>query len=161
MRRASERGLPAPGLFDALLHKITAKRDFLQVGTAIRRASHLPVLPPQLRAAGNRLRAALEEKPFEPPSRKELAPDALSRQALRFLCDTGEATELGDDLVVSQQGFQRMKTIIARTLRATGSGTASELRQVLGTTRRVIIPLLEVLDREGLTRREGDRRFLK
>ncbi len=161
LRHALERGLPVPGLFDALLHKLTVKGNFLQVGTAIRRTSHLPALPPHLRAAGDRLRSTLTEKPFEPPSRKELASDALSRQALRFLCDTGEATEIGDELVISQQSFQRMKTIIARTLRATGSGTASELRQVLGTTRRVIIPLLEVLDREGLTRREGDRRFLK
>ena len=161
LRRTFERTLPTPGLFDDLLHALTAKGDFLQVGNMIRRTSHLPILPPHLRAAGDRLRSTLTEKPFEPPSRKELAPDTLSRQALRFLCDTGEAAEIGDDLVLSRQSFQRMKTIITRTLRSTGSGTASELRQVLGTTRRVIIPLLEILDREGLTRREGDRRFLK
>ena len=161
LRRTLERGFPAPALFDALVNTLTAKGDFLQVGTVIRRTSHLPMLPPHLRAAGDRLRTALAEKPFAPPSRKELAADAPSRQALRFLCDTGEAAELSDDLVLSQQSFQRMKSIITRTLRSTGSGTASELRQVLGTTRRVIIPLLEVLDREGLTRRDGDRRFLK
>ncbi len=161
LRRASERGLPSPGLFDALLNQLVSRGDLLQIGPTIRRTSHQPILPVHLRAAGDRLRFALAEKPFEPPSRRELAPDAPSRQALRFLCDTGEAAELNDDLVLSRQSFQRMKTIITRTLRSTGSGTASELRQVLGTTRRVIIPLLEVLDREGLTRREGDRRFLK
>ena len=150
-----------PVLFDALIDKLTTKGEFLRVDTVIRRTSHRPILPPNLRAAGDRLRTALTQKPFEPPSRKELALDALSRQALRFLCDTGEAVEIGDDLVISQQSFLRMKSIILRTLRATGSGTASELRQVLGTTRRIIIPLLETLDREGHTRREGDRRFPK
>ena len=107
LRRAQERGLSSSVLFDALLDKLTAKGDFLRVGTTIRRTSHLPILPPHLRAVGIRLRSALTAKPFEPPSRKELASNALSRQALRFLCDTGEAVELSDDLVLSQQSFQR------------------------------------------------------
>jgi selenocysteine-specific elongation factor len=37
--------------------------------------------------------------------------------------------------------------------------TASAARQALGTTRRVALPLLELLDRQGATRRlpDGDR----
>ena len=37
---------------------------------------------------------------------------------------------------------------------------ASELRQLLGTSRRVIIPFLERLDRDGVTHRIGDKRVL-
>ena len=161
LRADTARGLPDPGLFDALVADLLAKGEFIRAGASIRRASHHPALPPNLRAAGGRLRAALAAKPFEPPSRKELAPDAVSRQALRFLFDTGEALELGEDIVLLEENYRRMKTIIARTLRATGAATASDLRQVLGTTRRVLIPVLEGLDREGFTRREGDRRTLK
>ena len=161
LRADLARILPFPGLFEALAVHLVAKGEFLRVGTDIRRASHRPVLPPNLRATGDRMRAALAAKPFEPPSRKELAPDALSRQALRFLFDTREAVELGEEVVLLEESYRRMKTIIARTIRATGAATTSELRQVLGTTRRVLIPLLEALDREGLTRRKGDRRTLK
>ena len=39
-----------------------------------------------------------------------------------------------------------------------GPFTAAEARQVLHTTRRVAIPLLEYLDRSGLTRRLPDDR---
>ncbi len=67
----------------------------------------------------------------------------------------------GEEIVVLEESYRRMKTIITRTIRATGSATASELRQVLGTTRRVLIPVLEGLDRENVTRREGDRRTLR
>ena len=161
LRAAVARRLPAAALFDALLAALTARGEFVKAGAAIRRAAHRPTLPAELRAAGERLRAALAAKPFEPPSRKELAPDAVSRQALRFLCDTGEAVEFGEDVVLLEESYRRMKTIIARTIRAAGPATTSELRQVLGTTRRVIIPVLEALDREGITRREGDRRALR
>ena len=36
----------------------------------------------------------------------------------------------------------------------------SEIRDLLGTTRKYAVPLCEYLDRVGVTRREGDLRFL-
>ena len=149
------------GLLEELLVAFTSRGEFIQVGASIRRASHRPTLPAHLRAAGARLRAELARKPFEPPGRKLLAPDGPSRQALRFLFDTGEAVEFGEEIVLLEESFRRMRTIIARTLRAAGPSTTSDLRAVLGTTRRVLIPVLERLDRDGLTRREGDRRALR
>ena len=51
------------------------------------------------RSWGRRLTA----KPLEPPSRKELTPDAVSQRALRFLIETGEVVEINAELVMSAQ----------------------------------------------------------
>ncbi len=160
LRGSLERRLPIAELFDALVADLAGKGEFVRVGASLRRASHRPVLPLHLQAAGQRLRRALAAKPFEPPARRELAPDGPSRQALKFLFDTGEALEFGEEVVLLEESFRRMETIILRTLRSAGPSTASDLRLVLGTTRRVLIPVLERLDHNGLTRREGDRRTL-
>jgi hypothetical protein len=45
-------------------------------------------------------------------------------------------------------------------LQKNNSASTSELRQLLGSSRRVIIPFLERLDREGFTRRIADKRVL-
>ncbi len=150
-----------PSLFAFLVTSLVEKGEILLVGTSLRRTAHRPKLPSHLQASGDRLRGALAAKPFEPPSRQELAPDGPTRQALRFLFDTGEALEVGPDLVLLEENYRRMKTITIRAIRAAGPATASDLRQILGTTRRVLIPFLEHLDREGITRREGDRRVLR
>jgi selenocysteine-specific elongation factor len=152
--------LPAAELFDALTNALS-QSGFIQEGTAIRRRSHRPALPPNLQAAGIKLRAALSAKPFEPPSRKELAPDATAQQALRFLLQTGEAVELGDEVILLADVFARATEIIKQSLRSRGSATVSELRQAVGASRRIVVPLLEHLDREGVTRREGDKRVLR
>jgi len=107
------------------------------------------------------VRAALAAKPLEPPSRKELTPDALAQQALRFLLQTGEAIELSEEVVSSADGFARAREIVKKFLSEHESATASELRQALGTSRRIVIPLLERLDKDGVTRREGDKRSLR
>jgi selenocysteine-specific elongation factor len=152
--------LPADGLFEHLLGALLA-RGYVKQGTIVKNVRHFPSLPPALQAAGKRLRAALSQAPMGPPSRKELAPDPLSAQALRFLLTTGEAVELSADTVLLSQAYARAVEIIREHLSRHGSGTASELRQLLRTNRRVIIPLLERMDREGITRRNGDHRVLR
>ena len=162
LRGGLRQTLRAPGLFDALVRALTKPGGgFVQAAAAIRRVSHRPALPPKLQAAGERIRRALAAQPLEPPSVKELTPDDVSRQALRFLRDTGEAVEIGPDLVLAAESLQRARAAVGRFIRATGPATASDVRQMLGTTRRVLIPLLEHLDKTGLTRREGDRRALR
>ncbi len=162
LRASLRKALPFPSLFDALADTLTRPGGgFMQAGAAIRRAGHRPTLPPSLQAAGERIRHALAAHPLEPPSIKDLTPDDVSRQALRFLRDTGEAVEIGPELVLGAEGFQKARAAVARFIRATGPATASDVRQMLGTTRRVLIPLLEHLDKTGLTRREGDRRALR
>jgi selenocysteine-specific elongation factor len=114
-----------------------------------------------LQAAGNKLRSTLAAKPFETPSRKELAPDAIAQQALRFLLETGEAVALGDEVVLAAENFLRAIELIKKHIREKGPATVSDLRQALVTSRRIVMPLLERLDRDGLTLRQGDLRSLK
>jgi selenocysteine-specific elongation factor len=102
----------------------------------------------------------LGAKPFDPPSRKELAPDPTTSQALSFLVQSGEVIELGGEVVLLAQHFARATEIVRELLSQTGSATVSEIRQAIGSSRRVVVPLLERLDRSGVTRREGDRRVL-
>jgi len=160
LRSALEKQLPTPEVFDTLVREL-CKSGHTQTGTAIRRTTHRLALPPQLQAAGTRLRAALAAKPIEPPSRKELAPDTVSQQALRFLIETGEAIELGQELVLLTENFNRATGLIKTCLRERGSATVSDLRQALATSRRIMLPILERLDRDGVTLRQGDKRVLK
>jgi selenocysteine-specific elongation factor len=160
LRSALEASLILPEVFEALLTDLCGK-EFQQVNAVIRRRTHRPALPPHLQAAGAKLRAALSAKPFEPPSRKELAPDAASQKALRFLLETGEAVEISDEVVLLAENLARATEAIKKFLLDHGSATVSELRQAVGASRRIVVPLLEKLDREGVTRREGDKRVLR
>ena len=85
----------------------------------------------------------------------------LAQQALRFLRETGEVVELSDDVVLTAESFARMREGIVKFIRDKGPATVSDLRQMLGTTRRVIVPLLERLDRDGVTVRQGEKRVLR
>ena len=86
--------------------------------------------------------------------------DARTDQALRFVINQGEFIEINEDVVLSRDAFVKIKTRIAEFISSNGPATVSQLREALGSSRRVMVPLLERLDREGFTRRIGDQRTL-
>jgi selenocysteine-specific elongation factor len=80
---------------------------------------------------------------------------------VHFLIENGDVTELALDVVLLRESFEDMKSQVAEFISKNGPATVSELRQALGSSRRVMVPLLERLDRDGVTRRVGDKRCLR
>jgi selenocysteine-specific elongation factor len=134
--------------------------DFVRNGSVIARTSHRPTLPVHVQPVEKRIREALTGTPFDPPSRKVIESDPEARQVVRFLIENGDVTELALDVLLLRESFEQMKSQVAEFISNNGPGTVSELRQALGSSRRVMVPLLERLDRDGVTRRVGDKRML-
>jgi selenocysteine-specific elongation factor len=156
--RAARRDEPSD-VFEALISDLCAA-DFVRRGSAIARVSHRPFLPANLQPVATKVREALSAKPFDPPARKEIEVDRNAQQVVRFLIATGEAIEVGSELVVLRENFERMKKALADFISKNGPATVSELRQALESSRRTMVPFLERLDRQGVTRRLGDKRVL-
>jgi len=136
--------------------------DFVRRSTCLARRTHRPALSPRLQGVAETIRRRLAERqPLDPPSRRALAADDAAFQALRFLIAGGEVIELGPDVVVTADGYAEAASRIAAHLAERGGATVSQLKELLGSNRRVMVPLLERLDRDGLTIRRGDLRVLR
>ena len=146
-------------VIDALIVDL-CRDGFVRDGSIIARSHHRAVLPPRLSAAALSIRERMAVKPFDPPSRQQLAPDATAQEAMRFLLQQNELVEITHDVVVSATALAQMREAIANFISKHGPATVSQLREALGSSRRVMVPLLEQLDREGFTRRLGDKRAL-
>ena len=131
-----------------------------KIGNYIKQSEHRSVLPPNLAVAAEEIRCRISEKPFDPPARKQIAPDLESRQVLHFLITQNEIVEVGAELVLSREAFSAMKAKVTEFLRQNVSATVSELRQALQTSRRVMVPFLEMLDTQKITRRVGEKHLL-
>jgi len=149
-----------PKILEALVADL-CEGDFVRKGSAIARTSHRPTLPAHVQPAEKKIREALSKNPFDPPSRKAIESDPQARQVARFLIENGELMEIASDVLLLRESFERMKSRVIAFISTSGSATVSELREALGSSRRVMVPLLERLDREGITRRVGDRRCLR
>ena len=66
-----------------------------------------------------------------------------------------------DDFVFSRERLDEGAQILTAHLQKNGTLAISEARDLLNTTRKWLVPLLEYYDRSGLTRRDGDKRVLR
>src|SRR5262245_8984333 len=152
--------IQAPELFESMVAAL-CEDDCVRKGSVIARTAHRLTLPIHLQPVEKRIRDALTGQPFDPPSRKAIESDPQARQVVRFLIENGDLAELAFDVVLLRESFERMKSKVIQFISKNGPATVSALRQALGSSRRIMVPLLERLDREGITIRTGDKRHLR
>lgn len=149
----------AADLAEAAIAALCAE-GYVRTAAGLRSSNHRPALPPRLREAGESLRRVLAEHPFDPPNRRELCRSDAAMQAMRFLIATGEAVDLGPEVVISADAYARAIATVRSLIGSSGPATVSEIKEALRSSRRVVVPLCEKLDRDRITRREGDRRLI-
>lgn len=99
---------------------------------------------------------ALEAAPFAPPTPEEAG---VARSEVRDLLRHGVVVER-DGMHFAASAVADAARIVAGVLAVEPDGaTASRLRDALATSRKYALPLLNLLDAEGITRRRGDIRI--
>jgi selenocysteine-specific elongation factor len=141
--------LPSPGLVPGLLPGCMHIRD----GRILSRAGS--ELPEDVEAAVRRLQDELGKQPFRAPDAARLTELGLHRQALAAAEKAGRLLRLSDAVVLLPGADDRAAEALAALPQPF---TASQARVHLDTTRRVVLPLLDLLDRRGLTTRLPDDR---
>ena len=101
-------------------------------------------------AAVDELERRLGEQPFAAPEAADLAAAGLGTRELAAAERAGRLLRLGEGVVLLPNAPARAMRTLAVLPQPF---TTSDARQALGTTRRVVIPLLEHLDGRGWTRR--------
>jgi selenocysteine-specific elongation factor len=138
----------------------------LEAGGRVRPAGRQVALDGATRELVERLEAQLVEAAFQPPSAEELAGDLgcgakRLAEVTAMLVDAGRLVPFGAEHHLAASVAARGREAVIENCQRNGQLVIPELRDVLGTTRKYLIPLLERFDLEGLTLRQGGHRVLK
>src|SRR5579875_2210041 len=116
-------------------------------------------LPDAAMAAVQVLRASLAQAPFAAPEADRLRRLGLDSPAIDAAVRAGLLLRISDQIVLAPGADTQAQRILSTLPQPF---TAAQARQALATTRRVVIPLLEYLDRAGVTERlPDDRRTIR
>jgi selenocysteine-specific elongation factor len=140
-------GLPAPELVVPLLEGT----GLAVAGGLVRRPG--TGLAPAIEQAVRTLEKQLAEHPFRAPEADELRALGLGRKELAAAVRVGRLTAVAEGVVLGPDVEARAA---AELRRLPQPFTVSAARKALGSTRRVMIPLLERLDAAGHTESLGD-----
>jgi selenocysteine-specific elongation factor len=152
-------------LVHAAVDRLIARKQLVGDLRRLARADFKPKLGANLRKLKDKMVAAFQEARFQPPDPASFAGQAGGNAAnLKDLFDVcvaeGLLVQITDDIYLHSNTESEMRRLISEKLAAGPGLTVAEIRDLLGTTRKYAVPLCEYLDRVGVTRREGDLRFI-
>ena len=158
-----ERGaMGAPELAAWALEAALQDGEFEANGSGIKRKGFAPRMTAKQIEAKASIARALKDAGLAPPSVSELGPvHARTEEVvhlLRLLENEGEVVGLGPELWIDRGALESAIQATVSQLAGTGELAASAFRVTLPVSRKHLIPLLEYLDRTGITRRDGDLR---
>ena len=110
------------------------------------------------------MEALFREKGFSPPSVEEaarqtgVAPDKI-KKLLDILRQHERLVQVEPGLLFHREAVDRAREILIAHLRKEGRLESVQFKYLLNTTRKFALPLLDYLDRAGVTRRVGNTRF--
>jgi len=102
---------------------------------------------------------------FQPPTIAEVQAQVTRNQAvvpqLVVLAATdGQLVQVSAEFYLHTDVEQRLRGLLAERLTREGGLTVSQIREILGVSRKYAVPICEYLDQIGFTRRAGDLRVL-
>lgn len=147
-------------LFAQLLDRLASGDVVTREGHLVRLRRHQVRLDPEEERARAELLRRLDGPAFEPPTFEELVAQGTDPELLRALIERQELVRTAKGLVFSRSRQAWLMEQVGRYIREHGSMEVRDLRDLLGTSRKYAVPLMEHLDEIGFTRRVGDRRVL-
>jgi selenocysteine-specific elongation factor len=149
-------------LAEAALSSAEQRGLLLGTGSTVAAAGFTPVFSGKQQVLRDQVVERLRSGGLMPPTLNELSTgssNAEIRAVLRRLEAQGEVVGISPDLYLHAVALDEA----IRAVRTHGAGrplSAAEFKTALPVSRKYLIPILEYLDRCGITRREGDLRWI-
>jgi selenocysteine-specific elongation factor len=153
------------GAMDHVLSELTAAGAVRAFPDAVARAGHEVRLTPAeasaraalLEAAGSAGLAGIEASAVADASRSD---PRLFERVARVLLDEGRLRRVGEALLVDDRRLEELKDEVRRRWPPGSRLDVAAFKDMTGLSRKFVIPLLEFLDRERVTRRSGNERLV-
>jgi selenocysteine-specific elongation factor len=159
------RPMPTPALLNALLESLVAQGKVEVQGDMVRLGGRKIQLSPEEVAAQGEIVAAFEKAGLAVPAAGNVMANlridrARAEKLLRILLKDNVLHKVSEDLIFHQSALRELRQMLARRKIQNSRLSVADFKDLTGLTRKYAIPLLEYLDREHVTRREGDERII-
>jgi len=150
---------------EAVLRGLVESNQLMIAGETVRLASHRIVLKDDEEKAKRQISKAFENADLAVPSIREVLerlPIERKRadKIFQLLIQEGTLVRISEDLVYHAEALKKLRQRLTQHKTKSPRISVSTFKDLAGVSRKYAIPLLEYLDRERVTRRDGDERVI-
>jgi len=157
--------LPSATLFNSVLQALSVEGRIEMRGEMVQRVGRGIQLSSEEASAKEQIGAAFEKAGLVVPSAAEVLGGlridrARAQKILQILLKEKVLLKVTEDLIFHRSALERLCELLAQRKRQSNRINVAVFKELTGLSRKYAIPLLEHLDRERVTRREGDERII-
>ena len=143
-------------VYQRALVKLVEEGVVVDERQSLRLPDHEISLTPKMDQEASEYLDSLRKNPYSPPSDQN-----INLELLGVLVDQGKVVRGGDGVIFDAVVYREKAGRIVQHLKDHGNITVAEARTMFNTSRKYILPLLEHMDQQQITRRTGDERILR
>jgi selenocysteine-specific elongation factor len=126
---------------------------------------HKVVVDKDLDATIKKIEQTFLDAGYKPPNfneilAKNLGPEKMVKKAHRYMLDTGVLVNAGEGIVLHKKYVKEAEQRLVEFLKKNGEIRVGQFRDLLGASRKFVLPLLIYFDTRGVTIKRGDVRVL-
>ncbi|MCM0759923.1 selenocysteine-specific translation elongation factor [Sporomusa sphaeroides DSM 2875] len=149
-----------PREFEWLLGWMKETEAIGQSGLMLYKAGFTPVFSKKLGAIRDEMLAAVRQAGYSPLTVNELAGSDKDRQAVLEALLQSDFLAVDGQVIILKELYVQAKKTAVRLNRTEGAIRLADFRDSLGTSRKYALLLLEKMDRDKFTVRQGEERVL-
>ena len=154
-----------PEIFDLALMELAQAKNIGIVGDLVHLAGHGVVMKDDEVESRNVIENSFRSAGLQVPALKDVlaglkVDKARAQKIVTLLLRDRTLVKLADDLVFHQSALEDLRKRMATYKARSPNIDVAQFKELTGVSRKYAIPLLEYLDRERVTKRQGDTRVI-
>ncbi len=148
--------------FNQLLGGLEEKKKIKVKGSYVKKFNYKVQLSKKENEIKEKIINEFKESKFMPPNPETIIKiGSKKEEVFNYLVDIGELIHIKEDLFFISSAVKKAENILIKYLKENKSITLAQFRDLLASSRRYTLALLEYFDQKNITIRKGEKRFLK
>jgi selenocysteine-specific elongation factor len=154
-----------PKLRPALAEWLIAKGKVALADGYVVPLGHAGAMSPEDQRLFDAILAELEAARFQPPAIKSLTCVSAkntkrARELMNLAVARGKLMYVAEGIWLHRSCWDELVGLVTSAIRERGGVTVADIRTMLNSSRKYVVPIAEALDSAGVTKRVGDNRVL-
>ena len=148
--------------YQSILAMLSSRNEIVISEAVVRLPDHKPTLTPQQEKLADAIENEYKSAGANPPLIDEIEQrhGAGFREIIALLVERGDLIKITNDLYFHSKAISEAEAALRKYLEENQQITVSQFRDMIGSSRKYVVPLLEYFDLKRVTRRLGDQRVL-
>ncbi|HIE30649.1 TPA: selenocysteine-specific translation elongation factor [Candidatus Poribacteria bacterium] len=153
--------------FEKISDRLIRAGKIVKDGNLLRLASHQITFAEQEQKIKDEIEKIFLQKGISSPSKEEIIetlkayPEKEVEKTFYALVQLGTLIQISEGIFLHTQTLQDNIKLLKDAINQNGKIATAEFRELANTSRKYAVPFLEYCDSQGITRREGNYRYLR